>query len=130
MTMPHLMNCEHQDSGWCLGCVKQQYDELHEAQSQVAGLREVLESCKYVLTESLHTGQVHCETLRTKVEVEQALSAPAVAMVPWEVVKKTMDAEFAVNFAYAYELDAALKRRDTARAKLQSYAPSQPKEKE
>ena len=22
MTMPHLMNCEHQDYGWCLECVK------------------------------------------------------------------------------------------------------------
>lgn len=22
MTMPHLMNCSHQGSGWCLECVK------------------------------------------------------------------------------------------------------------
>lgn len=27
MTMPHLMNCIHSDSGWCLACVKQLNDE-------------------------------------------------------------------------------------------------------
>lgn len=28
MTMPHLMNCNHSDEGWCLECVKQMHDEL------------------------------------------------------------------------------------------------------
>lgn len=27
MTMPHLMNCGHSDTGWCLDCVKEMYDE-------------------------------------------------------------------------------------------------------
>lgn len=27
MTMPHLMNCLHSDSGWCLECVKAMHDE-------------------------------------------------------------------------------------------------------
>jgi hypothetical protein len=26
MTMPHLMNCSHQDQGWCLGCVKEEWE--------------------------------------------------------------------------------------------------------
>lgn len=26
MTMPHLMNCPHSDSGWCLDCVKAEHD--------------------------------------------------------------------------------------------------------
>ena len=26
MTMPHLMNCAHADSGWCLDCVIQLHD--------------------------------------------------------------------------------------------------------
>ena len=26
MTMPHLMNCNHQDEGWCLDCVKEMHD--------------------------------------------------------------------------------------------------------
>jgi hypothetical protein len=27
MTIPHLMNCAHADSGWCLECVKALHDE-------------------------------------------------------------------------------------------------------
>lgn len=27
MTMPHLENCHHSESGWCLECVKAMYDE-------------------------------------------------------------------------------------------------------
>lgn len=27
MTMPHLMNCAHQGSGWCLACVKELQEE-------------------------------------------------------------------------------------------------------
>lgn len=26
--MPHLMNCSHSDSGWCLDCVKELYDSF------------------------------------------------------------------------------------------------------
>lgn len=29
MTMPHLMNCSHSETGWCLDCVKELHDE-HE----------------------------------------------------------------------------------------------------
>lgn len=27
MTMPHLMNCQHWDCGWCQQCVKEMYEE-------------------------------------------------------------------------------------------------------
>lgn len=27
MTMPHLMNCSHSETGWCLACVKELHDE-------------------------------------------------------------------------------------------------------
>ena len=27
MTMPHLMNCDHSDDGWCLDCVKELHDK-------------------------------------------------------------------------------------------------------
>ena len=30
MTMPHLMNCAHSETGWCLECVKDLHDECHE----------------------------------------------------------------------------------------------------
>ena len=28
MTIPWLMNCGHNDDGWCLDCVKEQHAEL------------------------------------------------------------------------------------------------------
>lgn len=28
MTMPHLMNCMHSETGWCLECVGKMHDEL------------------------------------------------------------------------------------------------------
>lgn len=30
MTMPHLMNCRHSDSGWCLMCVKEMHDAAED----------------------------------------------------------------------------------------------------
>ncbi len=27
MTIPHLMNCQHQGEGWCLACVKELWEE-------------------------------------------------------------------------------------------------------
>jgi hypothetical protein len=27
MTMPHLINCDHSEDGWCLDCVKTLHDE-------------------------------------------------------------------------------------------------------
>ncbi len=30
MTMPHLINCDHSDDGWCLDCVKRLHDEYEE----------------------------------------------------------------------------------------------------
>lgn len=47
MTMPHLMNCSHSETGWCLGCVKEMHDEserLHREDNQ--GFREVVAECE------------------------------------------------------------------------------------
>lgn len=30
MTMPHLQNCDHSDTGWCLDCVKKLQDGWEE----------------------------------------------------------------------------------------------------
>jgi hypothetical protein len=38
MTMPHLMNCEHQGGGWCLDCVKKLQ---HEKEQQCQMLWEL-----------------------------------------------------------------------------------------
>ena len=32
MTMPHLMNCSHSPDGWCLDCVKEEWDKNHPPQ--------------------------------------------------------------------------------------------------
>lgn len=29
MTMPHLMNCPHSDTGWCLDCVKKLWERMN-----------------------------------------------------------------------------------------------------
>lgn len=34
MTMPHLMNCDHSEEGWCLGCVKKLHDDKEYAMFQ------------------------------------------------------------------------------------------------
>lgn len=30
MTMPHMMNCSHEDVGWCLNCVGELEDECND----------------------------------------------------------------------------------------------------
>ena len=48
MTMPHLMNCPHQDHGWCLACVKTlnaENDKLAEALRGVAQAHCHTETC-------------------------------------------------------------------------------------
>jgi hypothetical protein len=40
MTMPHLMNCGHSDTGWCLACVKELHDEKEAAEASLAAATE------------------------------------------------------------------------------------------
>lgn len=35
MTMPHLMNCQHQGKGWCLECVFKLKAELDDAERRI-----------------------------------------------------------------------------------------------
>lgn len=46
--MPHLMNCEHADEGWCLGCVRELWDEKELAQTHVAALKKDIEDLIYL----------------------------------------------------------------------------------
>jgi len=41
MTMPHLMNCAHSDSGWCLACVGELEAEREHLERRI---REISES--------------------------------------------------------------------------------------
>lgn len=44
MTMPHMMNCPHSDSGWCLACVQEQLEsELDDLRNAMAGAMD--ETC-------------------------------------------------------------------------------------
>lgn len=44
MTIPHLMNCSHSESGWCLDCVKELWEENQELQLLVNQYPEYEES--------------------------------------------------------------------------------------
>ncbi len=49
MTMPHLMNCAHSETGWCLECVKKMHDEMELLQGMANELSELHESAGLLL---------------------------------------------------------------------------------
>lgn len=121
------------------------FKDLHAAQSQVAGLRDYFEhilrqepcctdgNCFYPMCDSdgEYIGEQQVDPLGViqgmTTTAREALSAPAVAMVPWEVVKEYRLARN--NFEHHPDTESNI-RFSNAWADLQSYAPSQPKEKE
>jgi hypothetical protein len=50
MTMPHLQNCDHSDSGWCLDCVKKLQDQWEEKVNLATScrLQHTGEECKVI----------------------------------------------------------------------------------
>jgi hypothetical protein len=122
--------CTFMDDCTCSSCTKQNRieqleRELHESRQREGRLREALK---------IHGGHsAYCKSVYAVVPcdcgLDESLSStttPAETMVPWSVVKESADAEFAVQYAYQDEIEEAIKRRDAARAKLQSYAPKGP----
>ena len=51
MTMPHLMNCQHSEDGWCLDCVKAEHEDSERV---VAELMSQLEAMR-----SDHANEIH-----------------------------------------------------------------------
>lgn len=43
MTMPHLMNCSHSDTGWCLECVRKLWHDLHNSKVRLLALKYAIE---------------------------------------------------------------------------------------
>lgn len=43
MTMPHLMNCDHSETGWCLDCVKTLYGAFQDRCEIIE--RQLAEKC-------------------------------------------------------------------------------------
>lgn len=58
MTMPHLMNCRHSEDGWCLACVKEQYEELRIAIEEAARYEYCLQACTQRLEQVLPIAKV------------------------------------------------------------------------
>lgn len=47
MTIPYLMNCAHDDEGWCLACVKKLGEELSETCTENLELKDQIFKLKY-----------------------------------------------------------------------------------
>lgn len=66
MTMPHLMNCSHQDSGWCLACV----NEMHQKLESLEKDQERLKKCVELLAPFLET------TVLSLIEIQKETGDP------------------------------------------------------
>lgn len=44
MTMPHMMNCSHSDTGWCLDCVRELVDEQSRETDTLSELLSSIEA--------------------------------------------------------------------------------------
>ena len=91
MTMPHLSNCEHHDSGWCLGCVIELFEEKELAQTHVESLQKDIEELKYL-------------------DDEAKIGAS-------EVLKKLDELTRSVNFGMPYHIRKWLELNDDVPAK-------------
>ncbi len=58
MTMPHLMNCAHSETGWCLNCVKEQWEELRAEQVNAGKYELCLQAAAQRLQSVLPIGEV------------------------------------------------------------------------
>ena len=47
MTVPHLMNCPHTDSGWCTECVAELGNENWRQRDEIAALRKDAERYRW-----------------------------------------------------------------------------------
>lgn len=47
MTVPHLMNCPHNDDGWCLDCVADLGNQSWKLREALAALCEAADSTNY-----------------------------------------------------------------------------------
>lgn len=72
MTMPHLENCHHSETGWCLDCVKKQWDEFDDLRAkhfqlrcQYAGAMAQLKIIKSAMREARAFARERGNTLRS-----------------------------------------------------------------
>lgn len=58
MTMPHLMNCNHSDDGWCLECVRELWEEKHQQTIEAGKYEYCLQAAALRLQQVLPIGKV------------------------------------------------------------------------
>ena len=71
MTVPHLMNCPHTDSGWCNECVAELGNENWRQRDEIAALRKDAERYRWLRDNraAVAYDQRRCET-RPRVELD------------------------------------------------------------
>ena len=58
MTMPHLMNCPHSESGWCLDCVKAVHEQITpDEQHAWEGIKALADKTRRVQYYSISTDE-------------------------------------------------------------------------
>lgn len=77
MTMPHLMNCPHDDDGWCLTCVAAQHDKLEEAERLVEDAVARLKAVREELTLIGCTTPAEDEAIFRRAKALSPYGAPA-----------------------------------------------------
>ena len=74
--MPHLMNCSHSDTGWCLECVANQHQNLAAAQREIEKLKTAKHDAVAARVQAENDAAVlRGEVERLKREKEYALLA-------------------------------------------------------
>ena len=71
MTMPHLMNCQHSEDGWCLDCVK---ESREKKQSEIKRLRAVI---LVAATEIDALGDTDLHQLASEIAEERGADEPS-----------------------------------------------------
>ena len=66
MTMPHLMNCDHSEDGWCLDCVKRLHDESEKTRSDWLDAMAIVNAA-----EEFKAGRISTSAFWRQVEVWQ-----------------------------------------------------------
>lgn len=81
MTMPHLMNCPHDDDGWCIPCVRALCDR---ADNLEASLDDIRNAMRGAMDETCGLNEKHCTCvpmLRARIaELEAKLPTTADGM--------------------------------------------------
>ena len=69
MTMPHLMNCSHSETGWCLECVKELNADFETAETESRRMRAERDELQEMVEELLSLTPVEFAICKTSGDV-------------------------------------------------------------